>query len=73
MINGVFFRPSFYEALKRLAAGRPATKGMVTKEELERVMVGEHSHAILQALAGALCGAAMASIANLVTPTSSVP
>jgi hypothetical protein len=46
----LFFRPSFYEALKRLAAGRPATKGMVTKEELERVMVGEHSHAILQAL-----------------------
>jgi len=45
----LFFRPSFYEALKRLAAGRPATEGSVTREELERVMVGEHSHAILQA------------------------
>jgi hypothetical protein len=46
----LFFRPSFYEALKRLAAGRPASAGGVTREELERVMVGEHSHAILQAL-----------------------
>jgi len=46
----LFYRPSFYEALKRLAAGRPATKGNVTKDELERVMVGEHAHAILQAL-----------------------
>lgn len=46
----LFYRPSYYEALKRLAAGRPATKGNVTKDELERVMVGEHAHAILQAL-----------------------
>jgi hypothetical protein len=46
----LFYRPSFYEALKRLAAGRPANKGNVTREELERVMLGEHAHAILQAL-----------------------
>src|SRR5262249_44930766 len=46
----LFFRPSFYEALKRLAAGRSANEGTVSKEELERTMVGEHAHAILQAL-----------------------
>jgi len=46
----LFFRPSYYEALKRLAAGRPAGQGAVSREELERVMVGEHAHAILQAL-----------------------
>jgi len=46
----LFYRPSFYEALKRLAAGRAASQGAVTREELERVMVGEHAHAILQAL-----------------------
>jgi hypothetical protein len=46
----LFFRPSFYESLKRLSAGRRASQGVVTKDEMERVMVGEHAHAILQAL-----------------------
>lgn len=46
----LFFRPSYYEAIKRLAAGRSARAGSVTEEELQRVMVGEHSHTILQAL-----------------------
>jgi hypothetical protein len=46
----LFYRPSFYEALKRLAAGRPAGKGAVTAEELKKTMGGEHAHAILQAL-----------------------
>jgi hypothetical protein len=46
----LFFRPSYYESLKRLASGRSANQGAVTKEELERTMVGEHAHAILQAL-----------------------
>lgn len=46
----LFYRPSYYEALKRLAAGRPAIAGEVTREELDRVMVGEHAHLILQAL-----------------------
>jgi hypothetical protein len=46
----LFFRVSFYESLKRLAANRPSTEGAVTREEIDRVMVGEHSHAILQAL-----------------------
>lgn len=46
----LFYRPSYYEALKRLAADRPATAGAISREELERVQVGEHAHAILQAL-----------------------
>jgi hypothetical protein len=46
----LFYRPSCYEALKRLAARRPATTGAVTKEELQQVVDGENAHAILQAL-----------------------
>lgn len=46
----LFYRVSYYEALKRLAAGRRASQGDVTREERERVMIGEHAHAILQAL-----------------------
>jgi hypothetical protein len=46
----LFYRPSFYEALKRLATGRTAAHGSVTKAELEKTIAGEHAHAILQAL-----------------------
>lgn len=46
----LFYRISYYEALKRLAAGRHSASGVVTPEELYRVMMGEHAHLILQAL-----------------------
>lgn len=46
----LFYRGSYYEALKRLAAGRRATDGTVTEEELTRTVLGEHAHLILQAL-----------------------
>ncbi|HYE06587.1 MAG TPA: hypothetical protein VEL07_13810 [Planctomycetota bacterium] len=46
----LYYRPSFYEALKRLNADRPSGAGRVTQEEIERVMLGEHAHLILQAL-----------------------
>jgi hypothetical protein len=46
----LFYRASYYEALKRLAANRPASRGGVTKDELEKVQLGEHAHLILQAL-----------------------
>jgi hypothetical protein len=46
----LFYRPSYYEALKRLSAGRSASAGAVTQEEIRKVMVGEHAHSILQAL-----------------------
>ncbi len=46
----LFYRGSYYEALKRLAANRPASGGAVTKDEMEKVQLGEHAHLILQAL-----------------------
>jgi len=46
----LFYRGSYYEALKRLAAGRRASAGDVTKAEREEVELGEHAHLILQAL-----------------------
>lgn len=46
----LFYRGSFYEALKRLASGRKATAGEVTKEEVRETELGEHAHLILQAL-----------------------
>ncbi len=35
---------------KRLAAGRPASLGTVTDEEMQNTELGEHAHLILQAL-----------------------
>ena len=46
----LFYRGSHYEALKRLAAGRPASSGPVTEGELWETQLGEHGHLILQAL-----------------------
>jgi hypothetical protein len=46
----LFYRGSYYEALKRLVAGRPASVGTVTDEELREIELGEHAHLILQAL-----------------------
>jgi hypothetical protein len=46
----LFYRTSDYEATKRLAADRPATKGEVSMAEIKDTEIGEHKHAILQAL-----------------------
>jgi hypothetical protein len=46
----LFYRGSHYEALKRLAAGRPASAGAVTPTEMRDTALGEHAHLILQAL-----------------------
>jgi hypothetical protein len=46
----LFYRGSYYEALKRLAAGRPAEVGGVSESELRETELGEHAHLILQAL-----------------------
>jgi hypothetical protein len=46
----LFYRASYYEALKRLAAGRPATAGTVSDNELRETELGEHAHLVLQAL-----------------------
>jgi hypothetical protein len=46
----LFYRTSHYEATKRLAADRPATKGEVSITEIKDTEIGEHKHAILQAL-----------------------
>jgi hypothetical protein len=46
----LFYRGSYYEALKRLASGRRTAAGAVTEDELDRTELGEHAHLILQAL-----------------------
>jgi hypothetical protein len=46
----LFYRGSYYEALKRLSAGRPAAAGPVLDEEMRDIELGEHAHLILQAL-----------------------
>jgi hypothetical protein len=50
IIAGPFsYPPSGYEAIKRLASGRRASDGPVTKEEMKQTEEGEHKHHILQA------------------------
>ncbi len=46
----LYYRTSYYEALTRLAKGRPASEGAITKAERERTQQGEHRHLVLQAL-----------------------
>lgn len=46
----LFYRTSYYEALGRMAAGRPSSTGPFARSETERVMTGENCHLILQAL-----------------------
>jgi hypothetical protein len=46
----LFYRTSHYEATKRLAADRPAAAGTVSNAEIKDTEIGEHKHAILQAL-----------------------
>lgn len=46
----LFYRTSFYEALGRMASGRPSSTGPFARSDTERVMVGENCHLILQAL-----------------------
>jgi hypothetical protein len=45
----LFYRPSFYEALGRAAAGKPSVDGKLDDELQRRVIEGEHKHLILQA------------------------
>ncbi|MCW5772350.1 MAG: hypothetical protein KIT16_11985, partial [Rhodospirillaceae bacterium] len=46
----LFYRPSFYEALGRLSAGKPSATGAFDSSSRNAVMRGEHRHLILQAL-----------------------
>ena len=46
----LFYRPSHYDALKRLGSGRRPLDGPVTKAELDATQDGESMHQILQAL-----------------------
>ncbi|HUT51189.1 MAG TPA: hypothetical protein VM325_17810 [Alphaproteobacteria bacterium] len=46
----LYYRTSYYEALTRLAKGRKASDGIITKAERERTQMGEHRHLVLQAL-----------------------
>jgi hypothetical protein len=46
----LFYRPSYYEALTRLAADKRPAQGRINSETEEEVTIGEHRHLILQAL-----------------------
>ena len=46
----LFMRPSYYEALGRLASGHPSSRGHFDDRKIKKVTVGEHRHLILQAL-----------------------
>ena len=46
----LFYRPSYYEALGRLASGRPSSQGAYAEGKVRSVALGEHRHLILQAL-----------------------
>jgi hypothetical protein len=46
----LFLRPSYYEALGRLASGQPSSCGRFDEQKVREVMAGEHRHLILQAL-----------------------
>jgi hypothetical protein len=46
----LFYRPSYYEALARLAADKRPAQGVFGPKELRDVVIGEHRHLILQAL-----------------------
>jgi hypothetical protein len=46
----LFYRPSYYEALGRLASAYPSQRGRYDAERTKQVTLGEHRHLILQAL-----------------------
>ena len=46
----LFYRPSYYEALARLAVDRRPAKGSIDDVTFDDVMKGEHRHLVLQAL-----------------------
>jgi hypothetical protein len=46
----LFYRPSQYEALARLAAAKHPAQGAVPSDTIDAVTLGEHRHMILQAL-----------------------
>jgi hypothetical protein len=46
----LFYRTSFYEALGRMASGRPSSAGPFAHSDTKRVMAGENCHLVLQAL-----------------------
>jgi hypothetical protein len=46
----LFYRPSYYEALARLAADLRPAQGAIGRATLDEVTLGEHRHLVLQAL-----------------------
>jgi hypothetical protein len=51
ILAGTLFYPeSYYEALGRMAQGRPSSSGAFSEEELKRVCLGEHQNVVLQAV-----------------------
>lgn len=46
----LFYPPSYYEALTRLAANHPSSRGSVSEEDYREIELGEHRHLILQAV-----------------------
>ena len=62
----LFMRLSHYEALGRLASAHPSSRGPFGKSEIEKVMVGEHRHLVLQALCR---GAVRKCVGNGCPPT----
>jgi len=51
ILAGTLFYPaSHYEALGRLASNKPASTGKFPKSDEAKIILGEHSHLILQAL-----------------------
>ncbi len=46
----LFYRPSYYEAVGRMASGRPSSTGPFPLPEMKKIMAGENCHLILQAL-----------------------
>jgi hypothetical protein len=46
----LFYRPSLYEGMARAAAGKGASEGPISEEQVRQIERGEHRHLILQAL-----------------------
>jgi hypothetical protein len=75
----LFYRPSYYEALARLAADKRPAQGRINAETEEEVTIGEHRHLILQALCrgsvrrcqGDMCAPCNAYI--IAAPRSGIP
>jgi len=46
----LFYPPSYYEALTRLVANHPASRGNIHDDDFREIELGEHRHLILQAV-----------------------